>query len=52
MSEIMGLIVEYWHMAIVAALLVFISIGFLFRFVIPAMRLDEGVMIIENCKTP
>lgn len=41
MSEILGLIVEYWHMAIVAVLLILISIGFLFRFVIPAMRLDE-----------
>lgn len=33
------LLVEYWHMVIVAALLLLISIGFLFRFVVPAWRL-------------
>ena len=30
------LLIEYWHMAIVAALLVVISIGSVFTFVVPA----------------
>lgn len=33
------LLIEYWHMAIVAVLLLLISIGFLFKFVVPAKRL-------------
>ena len=35
------LLIEYWHMAIVAALLLLISIGFLFKFVVPARRLSR-----------
>ena len=40
MNEFIGLLVEYWHIAIVAGFLVWISEDFLFRFVIPAKRLD------------
>jgi len=35
-----GLLVEYWHMAIVVALLFLITIGFLAKFVGPALRLS------------
>jgi len=35
------LLIEYWHVAIVAALLLLISIGFLFKFVVPARRLSR-----------
>jgi len=35
------LLVEYWHMAIVAALMLLISIGFFIKFVIPALRLSR-----------
>jgi DNA anti-recombination protein RmuC len=39
MAEITNIWVEYWHIVIVAALLIVITIGFLFRFVVPALRL-------------
>lgn len=35
------LFIEYWHMAIVAALLLLIAIGFLVKFVVPALRLSR-----------
>jgi len=41
MAEITNIWVEYWHIVIVAALLIVITIGFLFRFVVPALRLAE-----------
>lgn len=40
MADVYSIWVDYWHIAIVAALLILISIGFLFRFVIPAVRLE------------
>ena len=39
MAETAGIWIEYWHIIIVAALLILISIGFVFRFVVPALRL-------------
>lgn len=39
-AGLVDLLVEYWHMTIVAALLLLISIGFLFRFVVPARLLS------------
>ena len=39
MAEIANMWIEYWHIVIVAALLILISIGFFFRFVVPALRL-------------
>lgn len=49
-----GLLIEYWHMAIVAALLLLISIGFLFKFVVPAMRLStelsEAIAALRNIR--
>lgn len=39
MADISNIWFEYWHIVIVAALLILISIGFFFRFVIPAVRL-------------
>ena len=36
-----GLLAQYWHIAIVAALLLVISIGFFARFVFPALRLSN-----------
>ncbi len=40
MADITTILVEYWHIAIVAALLLLISIGFFLRFVFPALRLS------------
>ena len=37
----MELLIEYWHMAIVAALMLLISIGFFVKFVAPALRLSK-----------
>ncbi len=39
MAEITNILIEYWHIVIVAVLLIIISIGFFFRFVVPALRL-------------
>ena len=39
MAEIANIWIEYWHIIIVAALLILISMGFFFRFVVPALRL-------------
>lgn len=39
MAEMANIWTEYWHIVIVAALLILISIGFFFRFVVPALRL-------------
>ena len=36
-----SLLAEYWHIAIVAALLLVITIGFFARFVFPALRLSD-----------
>jgi DNA anti-recombination protein RmuC len=41
MAELTNILVEYWHIVIVAALLLLISIGFFARFVFPAMRLSR-----------
>ncbi len=35
-ADVIGLLVEYWHIAVVAALLLLISIGFFFCFMVPA----------------
>jgi hypothetical protein len=40
MADITKFLIEYWHMVIVATLLLLISVGFLFKFVIPAKRLS------------
>lgn len=40
MTDLQSFLVEYWHTAIVAALLLLISIGFFARFVFPALRLS------------
>lgn len=40
MADITKILIEYWHIAIVATMLILISIGFLFRFVVPALRLE------------
>ncbi len=39
MPEMANILIEYWHVAIVAELLLLISMGFLFRFIIPALQL-------------
>ena len=39
MAELTNIWSEYWHIAIVAALLLLISIDFFFRFFMPAVRL-------------
>ena len=41
MSDVIGLLDQYWHIAIIGAMLVAISIGFIWRFVIPAIRLSK-----------
>lgn len=41
MAELISILVEYWHIAIVVAHLLLISIGFFARFVVPALRLSS-----------
>ena len=40
MAEVAHIWIEYWHIAIVAALLIVITVDFFFRFVISAVRLE------------
>lgn len=41
MSDITNFLIEYWHVVIVAMLLVVISIGFIFRFVVLVIQLSR-----------
>lgn len=41
MANITTILIDYWHISLVAALLLLISIGFVLRFVLPALRLSD-----------
>jgi hypothetical protein len=41
MEELTNILIEYWHIVVVGALLLLISIGFFARFVLPALRLSK-----------
>ena len=41
MSEIENILLEFWHIAIVAFLLLLISVGFVHRFIFPAWGLNR-----------
>jgi hypothetical protein len=55
MADITPVLIEYWHIAIVAALLLLISIGFVFRFVFPALRLarelDDAIAVLKGIRS-
>ena len=55
MAELTNILVEYWHIAIVAALLLIISIGFFARFVTPALRLsgelDSAIAALKDIRS-
>jgi len=55
MAELTNILVEYWHIAIVAALLLIISIGFFVRFVFPALRLsselDSAIAALKDIRS-
>ena len=47
-AVIAELLVEYWHIAVVEALLILISIGFFFRFVIPSSMTDRAAIVLGH----
>lgn len=55
MAYITNLLFEYWHIAIVAALLLIISIDFFARFVFPALRLaselDSAIVAMKGIRS-
>lgn len=55
MADFTAILIEYWHIAIVAALLLLISIGFLARFVFPALRLsgelDSAIAALKSIRS-